>query len=373
MRNRPFQRKLTGAAVILLLLLAAVIAGSALLERRQQSTREEELAAEAGSTGPDDWTADNILLLDGELYEFDHRIETFLFIGTDGGGSSDPEDYRGPMADFLMLVVLDHTDNTYGCLQIDRNTVTEVRELDRDGEEITVRDLQICTASWYGRNPVMAAENTVYSVCGYLGSLERIDGYLVLDAKDIGYLNRAVGGVEVTVEDDLSADDPALKRGSKVVLDDRQAERFLTARLEVGEGTNAERMARHRQYLEALFTRVKEKTLEDPEFGLGLWKALKDVSVTDMNGSAFSRIAQKLLKGEGRGIRTIGGTTVLGYILEDGEEHEEFYPDEASLRDEMIRLFSLKMIEEEELPDSGEDMDPEYDIFEDEDEDTNGP
>ena len=335
------KKKTVLAAVSLVLVLIAIFVGSVALEKVQQRKLESELQAQQQALRESPWTADNTVQFGGSKYGFDHRLETFLFIGTDASGNSDPDDFRGPMADYLLLMVLDHTNDTIGYLHIDRNTVTDVRELTPEGKEVKSRKLQICTAHWYGRNPEMAAENTVYAVRRLLGGLGKIDGYFVMNFADIGRLNHAVGGVEVTVEDEMDQSDPALKKGETLTLSDSQAAYFLRARMGVGEGTNAERMARQRQYMASFFRKVKEKTMENPKFGLELWNALRDSAVSNMNGNVFSRIAQKLLKGTDTGIRTIPGKTVLGYVLQDGLEHEEFYADEDALSDVMRDLFSL--------------------------------
>lgn len=374
MKKSVLNGRTIAAVVIVAALIAAIAGGAVMLERMQQKGQEAELAERGEKLKASMWTDENTVFVDDTLYGFDHRMETFLFVGTDnsGSGDSDPENYRGPMADFLLLMVLDHTKNTIGYIQIDRNTVTEVNEVDFKGNVIETRELQICTAHWYGRNPEMCAENTVDAVKAYLGDLENIDGYFVINMDDIGRLNHTVGGVEVTVEDDLDAGDPALTKGKTLVLDDAQAEYFLRARMNVGEGQNAERMVRQRQYMTSFFEKVKEKTMENPKFGIELWDMLKDVAVSNMNGNDFSRIAQKLLKGENKGIHTIKGETKLGYILEDGVEHEEFYPDAESLRDEMIDMFSLVPIVEDEDTDAPDDDLGEDDASEDPDDEDEG-
>lgn len=375
MKKRAISGRMVVAAALIAALIVAIVCASVLLERAQQRDRERELQVQSEALKASMWTDENLVDIGDKLYGFDHRLETFLFVGTDnsGSGNSDPEDFRGPMADFLLLMVLDHTKNTIGYLQIDRNTVTDVDELDASGEVIDTRELQICTAHWYGRNPEMCAENTVNAVKSYLGDLENIDGYFVINMDDIGRLNHTVGGVEVTIEDDMDAADATLAKGKTLVLDDEQAEHFLRARTNVEGSKNAERMKRQRQYMTSFFEKVKEKTMENPKFGIDLWDMLKDVSVSNMNGNDFSRIAQKLLKGENKGIHTIKGETVLGYILEDGVEHEEFYPDVDSLRDEMVELFSLVPVEDEEDDGEPDEDDGELDESSDEspDEDFN--
>ena len=332
-----------GKAAVLLLIIIAIIEIAGRFEYQQQSDRKEQLQAEQELAAPTIWTEENTLIFDGDVYGFDDRIETYLFIGTDKGGGIDSWDggYRGPMADFLMLLVMDHTIDTIGFIQIDRNAVTDVHELDMEGKEIMSRELQICTAHWYGRDPEMAAENTEYAVRKYLGGLDHIDGYFELNLSDIGQLNHAVGGVEVTIEDDLTSLDPSLYEGQTLVLTDRQAEAFLRARMGIGNEDNASRMRRQRAYMDSFFTKVREETAGNARFAIKLYEALRETAVTDMTGNDFSRIAQKLLKGENKGIRTFTGTTVAGYVLEDGEPHEEFYADDASMRKELTDLFSL--------------------------------
>ena len=51
---------------------------------------------------------------------------------------------------FLLLMVLDHTDDTISYLQIDRNTMVDVPYIGVDGNGEGENFEQICTASWYG-------------------------------------------------------------------------------------------------------------------------------------------------------------------------------------------------------------------------------
>ena len=61
-------------------------------------------------------------------------------IGTDKSGNEDAEgeEYHGSMADALMLVVVDKEEKTYGILQLNRDTITEVPMLLQDGSANSV-------------------------------------------------------------------------------------------------------------------------------------------------------------------------------------------------------------------------------------------
>lgn len=345
MKHRINTRRVI-AYLIAFLFVCVFLAGAVYLyEKRVQrrraakSNRQEE--------GSLQWSPDNTMLLDGDTYGFDHRIESFLFMGTDASGNEGEtgSDYHGAMADFLLLMVLDYTDDTYGCFQIDRNTITRVNEMDETGKMTDFRQIQICVSHWYGGDRDMSAVNTMDSVKYLLGDLGVIDGYYVLSMSDIGALNHAVGGVEITITEDLTAADPAFTKGSTLTLTDEQAERFVRARMSVGEGTNVERMSRQKEYMDALLEKIKNNSMKDAGFALDLWNTLRSAAATDMNGTDFSRIANMFIKGENKGILSPRGETKTGTVLNDGLEHEEFYPDEKSLLEVMTELYSLKLVD----------------------------
>ena len=310
----------------LITLLAGIFGGVAYYEYRLNKEREAELAKQA--TEHTIWTDENTIYLDDKVFGFDHRMETFLFIGTDNSGNEDGEgeDYHGAMADFLLLMVMDHTDKTYGYIQIDRNTVTEINAIPADGIVHGIQDQQICTAHYYGKDRTQSAENTVDAVKYLLGELDHIDGYYVLNMADIGLLNGEIGGVEVKIEDDMTNVDPAFVKGTTITLTDDQAEAFVRARMSVGEGDNASRMRRQKTYMNSFFKKAKEKTLENPKFAGQLWNALKEVAVTDMKGNDFSRIAEMFLNGETKGIQQFDGTHAMGTALDDGRSTRNSTP-----------------------------------------------
>lgn len=360
------KQKTIRGLIALAAVLAAVFAAVGLFDHIQQKKRQEAAAnaAELEETAKskriselDDpkWSDENTLCIDDMLYGFDHRIETYLFIGTDHTGTAYAETdreqiYHGSMADFLLLMVIDHTDGKYGFLQIDRNTVTEVPMLDDSGDLAGYPVEQICVAHWYGTNPEESAENTVTTVSELIGDLDHIDGYYVLNMDEIGTLNSSVGGVEVTFDKDLTEADPAFQKGATVRLSDAQAETLVRIRMAMKDDSNESRMERQRLYMNGFFKKAISEVKAHPNFANNLWNTLKDVAVTDMSGNAFSRIAETLRSDESRGILKFEGKTQIGSeLLADGEKHEEFYPETESMTEVLTELFSLQPLEEDAL------------------------
>ena len=296
-----------------------------------------------------------ILYLNETEYEVTHNVESYLLIGTDDSGNVEAEgtdEYRGPMSDFLLLYVMDKTAGTHGYLQIDRNTMVDVPYIGPDGNGEGENYEQICTASWYGNKPVVGCNNMVFCVTSLLGELP-INGFYSIHMSNIEKLNHAVGGVEVTLEDDFSDIDPKMTEGATLLLDDEQAEIYVRGRMEVGEGTNEERLSRQMNYMQKYKDKVRTMIGEDPNFINELWETLQSDAVTDVSENRVSVMANQMYKGEDLGIMTIKGETKLGKTLDDGKEHEEFYADEASIADALVKLCGID--EDHIYPDTGED------------------
>lgn len=313
--------------------------------------------------------SDGIVQINGKGYTYNQKIETWLFIGTDASGQEDAEgeEYRGSMADFLLLAVIDKTNKTYGFIQLNRDTITEVRLLQTDGTGFASADIQLCTAHWYGGNPQQSCENTVEAVSKLLGGVT-INGYYSLGMEEIPTLNHAVGGVEVTVIGDFSKSDPTLKEGETVLLSDEQAYSYIHNRFDVADETNTQRMERQNQYMKALFDKVHETFKQDPKFLNSLYEQLEDRAVTNTKGRDVSRIISRMADSENKGIYQIEGEIGIGQRLGDGLDHVEFYADEESIEKVLMELYHLEELEDydpDDYEDSEDYVSDDYDDSED--------
>lgn len=337
------KKKIVLSVIGVIALFAAVVAGAAWVER-QNSVKAKEVAKEAEAADEDelDDSFSYIKLYDTD-YVYDHDIETYLVIGTDHSGNAEGEgdQYQGSMADFLAMLVLDKTAETYAVLQLNRDTITGVPMLYDDDSVAEIRDMQLCIAHWYGSSSEVSCENTVKTVSMMLGDLS-IDGYYALPIDEIPKLNSVVGGVKVTVEDDFSSLDPSLKPGETVTLTDEQAIHFVQGRMSVGDGENTSRMRRQKQYVEAFAAQAKEQSQSDPQLAAEIYQEFDDIATTDISGKQVSKIANRLMKYKDLGVYEFDGVKTEGENLDDGIVHAMFYLDEASVVDVMTKLYGLQ-------------------------------
>lgn len=282
------------------------------------------------------------LELNDEIYSYTGRIENYLFIGTDRSGAEEKsgEEYRGSMADFLALLVLNCTQKKYTVIQLNRDTMTDIILMDREGTETGSRLMQLCTAHWYGGDREQSCENTVDAVSNLLGELD-IDGYYALPMDYIAQLNHAVGGVTLTVQEDFSKLDSGMKEGETIKLTDEQAFVYISERMNIGDGENLSRMSRQKQFLEAFISQARTKLNKDAGFAMDTVNELNSYATTDINRNQMTKIINRLSKYDSGGIIQLEGNSAIGQKLDDGIDHTEYYLNQHALLNMMTGLYGL--------------------------------
>ena len=277
-----------------------------------------------------------------KTWKFAHPVQTYLFIGTDKSGNEDAEgeEYHGSMADALMLVVVDEEEKAYGILQLNRDTITKVPMLLQDGSANASAQMQLCTAHWYGKDKAASCDNTVETVSKMLGGLP-IDGYYALKMDAMPLLNHEVGGVTVTLEDDMTKLDPAMKKGTTLTLTDRQAELLMQSRYTMEDDRNTQRMRRQQIFLKAFMKKIKKQNAGDINATVKLYDRLRPYATTDIKMNDLTALLKDMQGYTDKGIITIDGTSKIGEKLHDGKKHWEFYMDEDSLETSMKQLYPL--------------------------------
>ena len=239
--------------------------------------------------------------------------------------------------DFLRLVVLDDADKTVQQLQIDRDTMTSVTVLGLLGDRYEPVTQQICLGYAFGDGRQTSCEVTVEAVGNLLGG-QTIDQYLAMGLDGISTLNDLAGGVTVTLEDDFSAIDPAMTKGTTLTLQGEQAETYVRSRRSVGVGTNEARMARQESYIRQLSVQLDEKLQKDQNFAVDAYDALQPYLTTSMAKGQL--VNEAWAAKDYTRLDTIkpDGTYQVG---EDG--FMEFYPDADALQQAVLQLFYEKV------------------------------
>lgn len=324
------------AAIVILLLLA--VGGMCFLGKKPS-----EPASKPESSGKTveemiGKTEEPPITYKGREYVKKSDVESYLLMGIDREGKavSTGSYIGGGQADSQLLVVVDNNEKSYSILQINRDTITKVDVLGVFGDIVGWSNEQIALAHGYGEGMEDSCENAVRAVSNLLHGIE-ITGYAAVNMDAIPICNDMIGGVTVTVEDDFSQMDETLKEGETITLMGEQALHFVRGRMTVGDGTNVSRMRRQRAYMNEFAEIIRQKAEEDMNIIVDMYDAVLPYTVTDISGKTVSRLVKRCRDYSSGGIVTIKGETRIGKNFI--KEHEEFYPDEDSLMETVLKLF----------------------------------
>ena len=318
------------------MILIAVIGGGLFavtyFEKQEQSREAEAISAtEVSAAQPLQ------LYYNGRWYRLRDGVETCLVLGIDKFSDYTATFVEGDLlndlqSDVLLLMIEDKAAGVWTALQLNRDTMCEIRRLGISGEKTGTVFQQLCLSHTYGSGGKDSCRNSVKAVSRLLYDVP-IDHYYAVTMDAIPVLNDLVGGVTVHVDDDLTAADPVLVQGTDVTLHGDQALHFVRARMSVADGTNLSRMNRQRVFLDALYTQMRTRLQNDSRFALSMANRLAEYSTSDLIPEELSELAERLKDEEFRGIQTTMGEAI------QGEKYLEFYPDEEKLKTEVLSLF----------------------------------
>jgi len=278
------------------------------------------------------------ILVEGEVYEYNDDIMTFLCMGVDSRSGIEKEKTPGKagQADALLMVVVNPRTEEINVIAINRDTMTDIEIYDTAGMYLEEQNAQITLQYAYGDGREKSCKLMEQAVSELFYGIP-IHGYGALDMQSIATLNDAVGGVEVTVLEDMTRHRWNWSEGTNVLLQGEEALLYIRERDEhSGElGTNIKRVERQKQYLNNYVLKLKDKMKQDITFPINLLNQVKKHLVTSLSVDEIAFMADTLLGYDFsmENIISIPGESKMG------EKHEEFYIDETVLKQIVIDVF----------------------------------
>ena len=284
------------------------------------------------------------ILVEGEVWEYNKDIMTFLCMGVDSrkGITEAKTPGKAGQADALLMVVVNPHKEEINVIAINRDTMTDIEIYDTAGMYLEEEKAQITLQYAYGDGREKSCQLMEQTVSDLFYGIP-IHGYGALDMQSIATLNDAVGGVEVTVLEDLTKFKWDWTKGTKVHLTGKDALLYIQKRDTSYMGTNLGRAERQKQYLTAYVKQLKQKMKEDVTFPVTLLGQIQKHLVTSLNVQEITFLADTLLGYDFsmENIISIPGESRMG------EKHEEFYIDDAALKQIVIDVFYEKAEKED--------------------------
>ena len=282
------------------------------------------------------------ILVNGEVYQYNEDILTFLCMGVDSrnGITNEKTPGKGGQADAILLVIANPHTEQLQVININRDSMTDIELYDTDGGYAGTETKQLALQYAYGDGRVESCELMEKTVSKLFYGIP-LHGYVALDMESISTINDSVGGVEVTVLEDMTKYKSGWYEGASIYLTGEEALLYIREREEESKelGTNTKRIERQKQYLLKFVDKAMAKTKEDITFPLTLYGKVQNHMVTSLSVDEMTYLASTVLGYDYsmENIISIQGEMAMG------EKNEEFYIDDKYLRAFIIDTFYEKV------------------------------
>ena len=291
--------------------------------RKRQENAQTAFPSGNSEALPDDADA----YYNGVAYDYNDRLINILLLGVDRNKPNASDSHQ---ADAIYLISLDTDAKTVKVIAVSRNTLTEVDTYDINGSYFSTAKQQICLAYTYGNDDKTSSENTLKAVSNFLYGVP-ISGYYTVFMNSVADIVDAVGGVPVTVTEDLTGIDPRMKIGAEVTVTGKNALSYLQHR---GD-SNAPRLERQKSFISSFVGRAKSATLKDLSLPLKMYNKLAENTVTNVTSASAVYLASEALNADFQ---------IIGIEGESGTDgaYETFVPYEDQLYEMILDVFYKK-------------------------------
>lgn len=311
---------------------------NSLLTRAQSSAPDLSGSGSVEKTDTDKEAYDpSVVKYKGKEYRYKDGMITILCMGIDKSEETfEKQSVSGAsgQADTIFLLAMDTEQKEINIIAVSRDTMVMMKNFDAAGKETGVSENHLGLAFAYGDGQEKSCQLMQEAVSTLFYDLP-IHGYgaILLDA--IAPLNDCVGGVTVTIPEDLTKLDPAFVQGASVTLSGEQARKFVQSRDTEQAGSNQARMSRQKQYLMSFVNAAFQAIKKNPTLVAEMYKQLDGQMITNIGVNEATYLASEMLgmKFSQENIYQVEGEIVQGSV------YEEFHADDEKLTQLVIDIF----------------------------------
>lgn len=326
----------------------ATVANKDVNESNDISTEE----VQEESVGQTDEQLDGWMVYNNTAYKYNEDTMNFLLMGIDSKGTmSSQEDfsYEGPgQADAIFLVSLNTKDKKLSIIGIPRNSMVELEIYNEQKQCTGTIYNQICLQYAYAGGSVLGLAKMKESVSDLLYQLP-IHGACAINMDAIGVIVDMLGGIEVTVPEDLTSLNPTYVKGSKLTLNKDNAWLYLKYRDTSVLGSPTTRLARQKEFMKAAINIAISKVKSNPTIVSDIYKAVLPYMNTDISLNEAVYLATQLV---GYSIsndsfyQLVGYDKKVEYTKENGQKSffDDYYLDEDSIKDIFTKVFYTEVV-----------------------------
>lgn len=312
------------------------------VQNMQSAAEEKDAAADSDISQEAEMTyelQEGQIRYNGKTYQYKENLTNILCLGIDSrdGIAKEKTPGKAGQADCVILAVLDDEAKTIQLINISRDSMVPVHVYATDGSFVEDRTEQLALQYAYGNGRDWSCQLMEQAVSELFYGLP-IHGYCALSMNSIADLNDAVGGVTVTVPEELAVMQPKLfTAGETVTLKGELAYHFVHDRAykSADVASNNKRIARQKAYAVAFVNQLKQGMKEDMTLPVKLYQTAEKQMVTSISLDQAVYLCTEYMNCsfDTENIYTIDGEVTMG------EKYAEFNVDDDALYQLILDVF----------------------------------
>lgn len=338
-RNKILKRIGIGFLIFILVLIIAIV--SIYFIKRHLGKKEFTKAYETATveTIEDAYSEDSgqTITYNNKKYALNDGLISVVFLGVDKSFDGTKDIGEAGQADAIYILTYDPATKKCRIIPVSRESMVDVQLYSVNNESIGFEKMQLCLSYAYGDGGKTSSENTISSLSKMFYNIP-FASYISLDLNSIGPLVDAIGGVDLTVLEDMPAYSYSFKKGNNVHLTGESALRYVQYRDDTKLTSNNDRLARQKQFLTVYLSQFLSTAKKKPTKTVKkLLKVADEYMYSNLSDNKIVYMASEILP-DINNINDIEFLTIDGEIKQ-GEVHAEFYPDEEKLYDTILNVF----------------------------------
>lgn len=291
---------------------------------------------------------DGWVVYDDIVYEYNEDCLNFLLMGIDRGGKLvETTDWSAGQADTIFLISLNPTEKKISVIGIPRNAMVDLEIYNKEKECIDTIYNQICLQYGYAGGGELGLQKMKESVSGLFYDLP-IHGSCAVSFDAISVVTDSLGGITVTVPDDMTAYNKNYSAGSKVTLSGKNVMPYLRYRDNAELGSPTTRLSRQKEFMKMAISTAVQEAKKNPAIVKEIYESIIPYMNTDITlDKAVYLVAQSLdysvtessfyqLTGEDRRVDFDKSQTETDF-------YDDYYLDEEYLKKTLIEVFYHKV------------------------------
>ncbi len=366
-RKKKRKQKYLWLKVLLVMLLIILIIGLAVilmyssgkrkLNDRMQASVPQIVVSESeknsilnGLTSiawQDGWVA-----YDGKVYEYNEDCINFLLIGIDRHGNlnqnTDLSDWNAGQADTIFVLSMNPDTKELSIIGIPRNSMVNLNVYNTEGEIERNFYNQICLQYGYAGGGELGLKEMARAVSELFHGLP-ISGVCALNFDSIGVVADMLGGIEITVIDDVTGYLPHYTIGSTQVVKGEEALLYLQYRQYSELGSPSDRLTRQKEFIKAAMAQSVEKIKKNPFIISDIYQAVMPYMNTDITVDEALYLGKEIVTyqlADQSFYQLTGTDSQVDYVDENGNKdfYDDYYLDENYLTEVMVKAFYKQVV-----------------------------